>query len=246
MLDAGAAAKGDTGALLAQANQILAEDLACNRALGLHGAALLPAAARILTHCNAGALATGGYGTALGVIRQARQEGKLGEVYATETRPLLQGARLTAWELAQEGIPVTLLADAAAPWLMRCGKVDAVIVGADRVAANGDVANKIGTFGLAVAAHAHGVPFYVACPTSTLDPGTLSGKEIVIEERDAKEVTHLHGRRLAPREVRVYNPAFDVTPAAKVSALITERAVLRAPYEAAINAVLERRSCTDA
>lgn len=237
-----AAGSRGTAALLAEANRILAEDLECNRAIAGHGAALLPEGARVLTHCNAGALATGGYGTALGILRRAHEQGRLETVYATETRPLLQGARLTAWELAQEGIRVTVLADAAAPWLIHRGAADAVIVGADRVAANGDVANKIGTFALAVAAQAHDVPFYVACPTSTIDRDTLSGEGIVIEERDAGEVTHLYGRRLTPRAVRAWNPAFDITPARLVSALVTEHGVLRAPYEAAINAVLERRS----
>jgi methylthioribose-1-phosphate isomerase len=203
---------------------------------------MLPEGAHVLTHCNAGALATAGLGTALGIIRQANQEGRLAGVFATETRPLLQGARLTAWELAQEGIPVTLLADGAAAWLLRSKRVDAVIVGADRVAANGDVANKIGTLGLATAARAQNVPFYVACPISTLDVETATGGDILIEERDPREVTHVHGRRLAPRGVRVYNPAFDVTPAGMVTAIITEHAVLGPPYEAAITAVLERRS----
>ncbi|MDP2871258.1 MAG: S-methyl-5-thioribose-1-phosphate isomerase [Bacillota bacterium] len=237
-----AAAGGGSEELLSEAGHILQEDVESNRSLAGHGAALLPDGARVLTHCNAGALATGGYGTALGIIRLAHAQGRLAMVYATETRPLLQGARLTAWELTRDGIPVTLLADGAAPWLIHRGAVDAVVVGADRVAANGDTANKIGTFALAGAAKAHRIPFYVACATSTLDRGTASGDAIVIEERSAAEITHLRGHRLAPRRVRVWNPAFDITPARMVSALVTEAGVLRAPYEAAIDAALERRS----
>ncbi len=217
-------------AMLAEAQAIYEEDRAANRALGHFGAKLLPRRVRVLTHCNAGALATAGYGTALGVIRAAREQGKEVSVLATETRPFLQGARLTAWELVRDGVPVTLITDNMAADRMRRGEVDCVIVGADRIAANGDVANKIGTYGLAVLARAHRLPFYVAAPLSTLDRECPSGEDIVIEERPPEEVTHCGGRRVAPAEVAVANPAFDVTPARFVSALITERGVIRAPY----------------
>lgn len=206
------------------------EDVAANRRLGEHGAALIPDGASVLTHCNAGALATAGFGTALGVIRAARAMGKRVSVIACETRPVLQGARLTAWELKRDRIPVTLVTDGAAASLMQRGLVSCVIVGADRIAANGDVANKVGTYMHAVVADRHRIPFYVAAPLSTVDPICPSGDRIPIEERPAEEVTHLFGRAMAPAGVRVMNPAFDVTPATLVSAIITERGIARAPY----------------
>jgi len=215
--------------LLQEAHAIYREDLEANRRMGRFGRELVPPGARILTHCNAGALATAGYGTALGVIRAAQEEGKNVSVYADETRPLLQGARLTAWELMQEGIPVTLITDNMAGYLMARGMVDLVIVGADRIAANGDVANKIGTYGVAVLAKEHGLPFYVAAPVSTIDFSLASGAEIPIEERAPEEVTHLYGRPVAAPGVRVWNPAFDVTPARLVTAIITDRGVVRPP-----------------
>ena len=205
------------------------EDIAANRRMGAHGAALLPAEGSVLTHCNAGALATAGYGTALGVIRAAVASGKRIHVYVDETRPFLQGARLTAWELMKDGIPCTLVTDGMAASLLGAGKIRAAVVGADRIAANGDVANKIGTYGVAVLCRAHKVPFYVAAPRSTVDPSVRTGRGIPIEERDGAEVTHLMGTRVAPRGVAVYNPAFDVTPAKYVSAIVTERGVMRPP-----------------
>jgi methylthioribose-1-phosphate isomerase len=215
--------------LLAQAHEILAEDIRVNRAMGKHGAALLADGSRVLTHCNAGALATAGHGTALGVIRSAVEAGKRISVVADETRPFLQGARLTAWEMVQEGIPVTLITDNMAGFLMARGEIDAVIVGTDRVAANGDVANKIGTYMVAVLAHRHGIPFYVACPISTIDMSLAHGSAIPIEERAAGEVTGFGNQRWAAEGVGVRNPAFDVTPAELVTALITERGVVRQP-----------------
>ena len=215
--------------LLDEAHAIAAEDLRINQAMGHHGSALLRDGARVLTHCNAGALATAGHGTALGVIRSAIADGKKVSVIADETRPFLQGARLTAWELQQDDIPVTLIADNAAGLLMSRGEIDAVIVGADRVAANGDVANKIGTYGVAVLARRHGIPFYVACPLSTIDPKVATGAAIPIEERGVEEITGFGAVRWAPRAVRVRNPVFDVTPAELVSALITERGVVESP-----------------
>jgi methylthioribose-1-phosphate isomerase len=217
-------------ALLDEALALQAEDLAACHRMGDIGAALIPERARLLTHCNAGALATAGYGTALGVIRSAAREGKVANVFADETRPYLQGARLTAWELAQDGIATTLIADNVAGHLMSRGEVDAVVVGADRIAANGDVANKIGTYTVAVLARENGVPFYVAAPVSTIDLRTPSGESIPIEERAADEVTHHGGRRMAPEGVAVRNPAFDVTPHRYVTAIITERGIARAPY----------------
>ena len=217
-----------------EAMAILEEDVAANRAMGAHGAKLLPARASVLTHCNAGALATAGYGTALGVIRAATAAGKRIHVYVDETRPFLQGARLTAWELMKDGIPCTLITDNTAASLFAAGKIDAAIVGADRVAGNGDVANKIGTYGVAVLCRAHKVPFYVAAPLSTIDPAVRTGKGIPIEERDPSEVTHLMGKRVAPHGVPVYNPAFDVTPARYVSAIVTEKGVLFPPLAGAI------------
>jgi len=216
--------------LLTEAQAILDEDLAANRAMGAHGAALVPAGARILTHCNAGALATAGYGTAVGVIRAAHAQGKVALVWVDETRPVLQGSRLTAWEMVKEGIPHRLISDVAAASVMQSGQVDLVVTGADRIAANGDTANKIGTYGVAVLARHHGIPFYVAAPFSTIDPAIASGASIVIEERDPDEVRALGGRQTAPTESPVYNPAFDVTPAELIAAIITERGVYRPPY----------------
>ena len=224
------------GRALAEAQAIEAEDLRANMAIGAHGAALLPANARILTHCNTGALATAGYGTALGIVRAAWEQGRLSSAVATETRPLLQGARLTAWELAQEGIPVTLIVDSAAASVLRDGGISAVIVGADRIAANGDVANKIGTYGLALLAKAHGVPFYVAAPSSTVDLDTPTGDAIPVEQRDPDEVARPLGVRAAPEGVAVSNPAFDVTPSELVTAIVTERGVHTPPYGESLQA----------
>jgi methylthioribose-1-phosphate isomerase len=217
--------------LVAEAQRIHLEDIAVNEAMGRNGAVLLPNSGGILTHCNAGALATAGYGTALGVIRAAVESGKKLNVFADETRPFLQGSRLTAWELMKDGIPTTLIADNMAGAMMRQGKIDAVIVGADRIAANGDVANKIGTYSVAILAKEHGIPFYVAAPISTVDLNTPDGSRIPIEQRASKEVTHLAGKQIAPDAVRVENPAFDVTPSKYVAAIITECGVARAPYE---------------
>jgi len=216
--------------LVAEAQRMLVEDIAANEAMGKHGAVLLPASGGVLTHCNAGALATAGYGTALGVIRAAVESGKQIQVFADETRPFLQGSRLTAWELMKDNIPTTLIADNMAGAMMRLGKIDAVIVGADRIAANGDVANKIGTYSVAVLAKEHGIPFYVAAPISTVDLDTTDGSKIPIEQRASSEMTHLAGKQIAPDAVRVENPAFDVTPSKYVTAIITERGVARAPY----------------
>jgi methylthioribose-1-phosphate isomerase len=229
-------------ALLAEAEAILVEDVAACRALGRHGAPLVPDGARILTHCNAGALATGGYGTALGVVRAAVEGGRRVSVLADETRPFLQGARLTAWELAKDGIPVAVVTDGMPAHLMRAGEVDLVIVGADRIAANGDVANKIGTYGLALLARAHGIPFYVAAPCSTIDPATPEGGAIPIEERGRDEVARIGGVPVVPEGVPVRHPAFDVTPAALVTALVTERGVVASPDRDALAALL-RGSC---
>ena len=217
-------------AMLREAHAITAEDLESCRAIGRNGAALVPDGRGILTHCNAGGLATAGYGTALGVIRAALESGKKCDVFADETRPWLQGARLTAWELLQDGIPVTLLPDVAAASLLSSGRVGCVVVGADRIARNGDTANKIGTYPLALAAHAAGIPFYVAAPVSTLDARAASGADIPIEQRGADEVTHLGTARVAAEGVAVFNPAFDVTPAKYIAAIVTERGVARAPY----------------
>jgi methylthioribose-1-phosphate isomerase len=224
-------------ALGAEAERIFAEDLEINRTMGRHGADLVQDGARIMTHCNAGALATAGHGTALGVVRSARDAGKRVSVIANETRPFLQGARLTAWELLQERIPVTLVTDGMAGYLMHQRRVDIVIVGADRVAANGDVANKIGTYPLAVLAARHGIPFYVAAPLSTVDLSIADGSGIPIEERDPAEVTGFRSEHWAPEGVTVANPAFDVTPAALVTALITERGVVRAPTRDTVRAL---------
>ena len=220
--------------LEAEADSIAAADVIANQDMGRWGAELVPETASILTHCNAGALATVGYGTALGVIRAAVEQGKRVQVFADETRPYLQGSRLTAFELMQDDIPVTLITDSMAGWLMAQGKVDLVIVGADRVTSNGDVANKIGTYTLAVLAKEHQVPFYVACPLATLDMSLASGADIIIEERDAREVTHMGATRIAPAGVNVWNPAFDVTPHRLVTALITEKGVIYPPYDVAL------------
>lgn len=214
----------------AEAVAIRKEDIEINRRMGAHGAELVPDGARILTHCNAGALATAGYGTALGVVYAAKEAGKNIEVFADETRPFLQGARLTAWELAKNGVPVTLITDNMAGYFMAKGEIDMVIVGSDRIASNGDVCNKIGTYSLAVLAKEHGIPFYAVAPTSTFDLSIASGKEIPIEERSPDEVTHVHGVRLAPEGVAVRNPAFDVTPARLVTAIVCENGVAKAPF----------------
>jgi methylthioribose-1-phosphate isomerase len=223
--------------LLAEAQAILEEDLASCHRMGDLGAALITRPSRILTHCNAGALATAGYGTALGVIRSAARDGNVLGVVADETRPYLQGARLTAWELGQDGIPTTLIADSMAGHMMATGQVDLVVVGADRIAANGDVANKIGTYSVAVLAKENGIPFYVAAPVSTFDLSIASGAEIPIEERPADEVTHHGGRRMAPAGVSVRNPAFDVTPGRYVTAIVCEKGVARAPYTESLRAL---------
>lgn len=216
--------------LIEEADRIAEDDRRMNRLIGEYGNEIVPERANILTHCNAGALATVEYGTALGVIRSAHEAGKNIHVYADETRPLLQGARLTALELQRDKIPVTLLADNMAGYLMQQGKVDLVIVGADRIAANGDTANKIGTYSVAVLAQAHGIPFYVAAPTSTIDLKVATGQEIPIEERAAKEIRECFGVPVAPAEVNVYNPAFDITPAKFITGIITEKGIVAPPY----------------
>ena len=218
-------------ALKDEAQKIYREDIAANKQIGRNGASLLRNAKQIMTHCNAGALATAGYGTALGVIRALKESGKEFEVFVNETRPFLQGARLTAWELKKEKIPATLITDSMAGYLMQQGRVDAVVVGCDRVAANGDVANKIGTYTIAVLARRHGIPFFVAGPTSSIDVNCASGKDIPIEQRDAKEVSHIFGKALAPKGMRVLNPAFDVTSQDLITAIITEKGVIHPPYQ---------------
>jgi methylthioribose-1-phosphate isomerase len=224
-------------AVIARARQMYNEDIAACKQMGAHGAALLPMEGTVLTHCNAGALATCGYGTALGVIRAAIERGHKISVFADETRPFLQGARLTAWELMKDNIPTTVLCDNMAATLMRQGRIQAVIVGSDRIAANGDVANKIGTYGVAILAHEHGIPFYVAAPWSTIDLATSTGDLIPIEQRAPGEVTHIKGRQMTPDGVGIENPAFDVTPAKYVTAIITECGVLHAPYAESIRAM---------
>lgn len=213
-----------------EAQKIYDEDIAANRLLGKFGAKLLGNATRILTHCNAGALATAGYGTALGVVRAMKETGKDVEVLVDETRPFLQGSRLTAWELKKDKIPVTLFTDSMTGYLMQRGKIDAVVVGCDRVAANGDVANKIGTYGIAVLARRHNIPFYVAGPTSSIDLECPSGAEVPIEQRNPREVSHIFGRAVTPRGVRILNPAFDITTHDLISAIITEKGVITAPF----------------
>ncbi|HTY21343.1 MAG TPA: S-methyl-5-thioribose-1-phosphate isomerase [Geobacteraceae bacterium] len=223
-----------------EAIRVEMEDLAICKAIGRHGASLVKDGAAILTHCNAGGLATAGYGTALGVIRAAHEEGKKIRVFADETRPWLQGARLTAWELLQEGIPVTLIADNMAGWLMKKGEIGICVVGADRIAANGDTANKIGTYSVAVLAKENGIPFYVAAPTSTLDLTKKSGDDIPIEERHSLEVTHLHGIPVAPEGISVRNPAFDVTPSRYISGIITEKGVVTGDYERQLRRLVDK------
>ena len=225
--------------LVQEAQLIREEDIAINRAIGRNGAPLVPDGRTVLTHCNAGALATAGYGTALGVIRAAREMGKQVDVFADETRPFLQGARLTVWELQQDQIPTTLITDNMAGHFLKSGRIGCVVVGADRIAANGDVANKIGTYSVAVLAKENGVPFYVAAPISTLDLTLTSGDQIPIEQRAAAEVTHVFGVAVAPDKTLVQNPAFDVTPNRYVSAIITERGVARAPYEESLRALMD-------
>jgi methylthioribose-1-phosphate isomerase len=225
--------------VVALALRLYDEDIANLRRLGAYGAELLPQEGTVLTHCNAGALAACGYGSALGVIRAAIERGKKIDVFADETRPFNQGARLTAWELMKDAIPTTIICDNMAGHFMQKGRISAVIVGADRIAANGDTANKIGTYSVAVLAKEHGIPFYVAAPFNTIDTETASGDLIPIEQRSAREVTHSHGRQMTPHGVGIENPAFDVTPARYVTAIVTERGVLRAPYGEAIRAAAE-------
>ncbi|MGI5843428.1 MAG: S-methyl-5-thioribose-1-phosphate isomerase [Candidatus Xenobium sp.] len=226
-------------ALVEEARALAAEDEQMCRDIGRHGASLVPQDARILTHCNAGALATGDYGTALGVVRAAHEAGKVRLVWVDETRPFLQGARLTAWELMQDGIPCRLICDNMAGHFMQRGQVDMVVVGADRITAHGDVANKIGTYSVAVLCREHGIPFYVAAPYSTIDPELVEGSEIPIEERSGDEMTEIAGHRIAPEGVPVANPAFDVTPARLVSAIITEKGVFRPPYPESLSHALK-------
>jgi methylthioribose-1-phosphate isomerase len=227
--------------LEAEAVRIFEEDLASCRAMGDLGAALIPEGARILTHCNAGALATAGYGTALGVIRSAHREGKVEMVWMDETRPVLQGARLTAWEMLREGIPATLITDSMAGALLAAGEVDVIVVGADRIASNGDVANKIGTYSLAVLAAHHSIPFVVAAPVSTIDTDIVSGRDIPIEERDPGEVAGFGGVRWVPERVRIRNMAFDVTPASLVTAIVTEKGIIRDPFGPSIASLAGER-----
>jgi methylthioribose-1-phosphate isomerase len=232
--------------LIEEAQRMHAEDIAANQAMGRHGATLMPASGGVLTHCNAGALATCGYGTALGVIRAAVEQGKHLHVYADETRPFLQGSRLTAWELMKDNIPTTVISDNMAGALMKQGKIGAIVVGADRIAANGDVANKIGTYTLAVLAKEHGIPFYVAGPFSTVDLDTSDGGRIPIEQRNPREVTHIGGQQMVPDGIGVENPAFDVTPARYVNAIITEKGIARAPYAESLQRLAgEVLSCGD-
>jgi methylthioribose-1-phosphate isomerase len=228
--------------LISEAKRICKEDIEINRQMGKCGSVLLASGDNILTHCNAGALATAGYGTALGVIRAAKEQGKKLHVYVDETRPVLQGARLTAWEMQKEKIPATLITDNMAGFLMQQGKIDKIIVGADRIAANGDTANKIGTYSLAVLAKEHSIPFYVAAPISTIDTSIKTGAAIPIEERSGAEVTHLHGQQIAPAKIKVYNPAFDVTPSKYITAIITERGILKKPYLNSIRTAAKGKS----
>ena len=227
--------------LVFEAKRICAEDITINLQMGKHGSMLIADGDNILTHCNAGALATAGYGTALGVIRTAHGQGKKLHVYVDETRPVLQGSRLTAWEMQKEKIPATLITDNMAGFLMQQGKIDKIIVGADRIAANGDTANKIGTYSLAVLAKAHGIPFYVAAPLSTFDFSLKTGAEIPIEERSGDEVTHFRGIATAPRGIKVYNPAFDLTPATYISAIITEEGIITKPYRTSLARIARKK-----
>jgi methylthioribose-1-phosphate isomerase len=233
-------------AVVARARQMHDEDIAACKQMGAHGAALLPQQGTVLTHCNAGALATCGYGTALGVIRAAIEAGHQIDVFADETRPFLQGARLTAWELMKDNIPTTVLCDNMAAHLMSKGRIQAVIVGADRIAANGDTANKIGTYGVSILAKEHGIPFYVAAPWSTIDMATAHGDLIPIEQRAAREVTHSNGKQMTPDNVAIENPAFDVTPARYITAIITERGVLKAPFTESIRAMAAQQELATA
>jgi methylthioribose-1-phosphate isomerase len=217
--------------LLTEASRIHAEDIGANRCMGRHGAELLPPGATVLTICNTGALATGGYGTAYGVLRTAHEQGRLDMVYACETRPFLQGARLTAWELRKDGIPFRLIVDSAAAYLMKGGRIDAVLAGADRIAQNGDSANKIGTYCLGVLAHHHGIPLYIVAPRSTIDGTIVNGEEIPIEERPGQEITAPFGMNIAPTDTPTWNPAFDVTPASLIAGIVTETGVHRPPYQ---------------
>jgi methylthioribose-1-phosphate isomerase len=226
-------------ALTEESQRMHAEDIAANQAMGRHGATLMPSTGGVLTHCNAGALATAGYGTALGVIRAAIEAGKKIHVYADETRPFLQGSRLTAWELMKDGIPTTVISDNMAGVMMQQGRIGAIVVGADRIAANGDVANKVGTYTVAILAKEHGIPFYVAAPISTVDMDTTDGSKIPIEQRNKKEVTHIAGKQMVPDGVGIENPAFDVTPAKYVAAIITERGIARAPYTESLRKLSE-------
>jgi methylthioribose-1-phosphate isomerase len=226
--------------LIAEARAIHDEDVASCRAIGEHGADVVADGSHVLTHCNAGALATAGYGTALGVIRGAVERGKKVAVFADETRPFLQGARLTAWELVKDGIDTTVITESMAAPLMRDGRIDLVVVGADRIAANGDTANKVGTYTVALVAREHKVPFYVAAPVSTIDLDTAEGRQIPIEERPAREVTHVKAVRLAPEGAKVFNPAFDVTPHALITGIITERGIARPPYSESLAALVGR------
>jgi methylthioribose-1-phosphate isomerase len=231
-------------AIVEEAKRMHAEDIAANQAMGRHGATLMPSAGGVLTHCNAGALATAGYGTALGVIRAAVEQGKKIHVFADETRPFLQGARLTAWELVKDGIPTTVISDNMAGVMMKQGKIGAIVVGADRIAANGDVANKVGTYTVAILAKEHGIPFYVAAPISTVDLDTPDGSGIPIEQRNVKEVSHIAGKQMTPDGVSIENPAFDVTPAKYVNAIITERGIARAPYEESLQALAKSHAAS--
>ncbi len=239
---AGSAPEELKALMLAEARQVESEDVESCRTLGSYGSEVVPDGGHVLTHCNAGALATGGYGTALGVIRAAVAHGKRVGVFADETRPFLQGARLTAWELCRDGIETTVITDSMAGPLMREGKVDVVVVGADRIAANGDVANKIGTYTVAVLAKTHGVPFYVAAPVSTVDLATADGTDIPIEERDEREVTHVGSTRIAPAGAGIWNPAFDVTPYGLIAGIITDQGICRPPYTESLRAACERGS----
>lgn len=228
--------------LLDEANDIFQEDLEAGRRLGEHGLSLLAGGMTVLTHCHTGGVATSGYGTALAPLILGRERGIDIHAFVDETRPLLQGSRITAWELAKSGVPATLITDSVAAHVMSEGRIDAVMVGADRIAANGDVANKIGTYALAVLARAHEIPFYVSAPASTIDLQTPAGKDIMIEEREADEVTHGFGRQTAPHGVKVYNPAFDITPAGLVTAIITDRGVIEPPYQESLVSLFEKSS----